>query len=242
MRGRVKIIGAAAIALVVCLLFYMFFIRPRKAEVSKVNDEIVAAEAQTQSLQLEVDRLQTLKDNAPELNALLEEIRGYVPKEDELPNFIFQVEEAADAAGVSFVKITPELPKPPATATTLAEIRITIDATGGFFSLQDFVRRLYSLDRALRVDTLSLLSDGGAAAEGETGTETADTGATEGDLTLSIAARIFFELPANAPVGTTPPAGTPPADGTAPAPGETVPPAAPEATETTAPETPAPAP
>lgn len=230
MRGRVKIIGAAAIALVFCLLFYVFFIRPRKAEMSKVNEDIAAAEAQTQSLQLEVDRLQTLKDNAPELNALLEEIRGYVPKEDELPNFIFQVEEAANAAGVSFVKITPELPKPPATATTLAEIRITIDATGGFFSLQDFVRRLYSLDRALRVDTLSL-APGDGAAGGETGTEAADPGAGEGDLTLSIAARIFFELPANAPVGT-----TPPADGTAPAPGETAPPAAPGATETTAPE------
>lgn len=246
MRGRVRLIGAAAIALVGCLIFYMFFIRPRKADLSKVNTDIAAAEAQTQSLRLEVDRLQTLKDNAPELNALLEEIRGYVPKEDELPNFIFQVEEAADAAGVSFVKITPELPKPPATATTLAEIRITIDATGGFFSLQDFVRRLYSLDRALRVDTLSLSSEGGAAAGDETttGTETTVTDAGGGDLTLSIAARIFFEIPANAPVGTTPPAdpNAPPADGTTPAPGETAPPAAPEAPETTAPESPAPAP
>ena len=246
MRGRVRIIGAAAIALVVCLLFFMFFIRPRKADVSKVNEDIAAAEAQTQSLQLEVDRLQALKDNAPELNALLEEIRGYVPKEDELPNFIFQVEEAADAAGVSFIKITPELPKPPATATTLAEIRITINATGGFFSLQDFIRRLYSLDRALRVDTLSLVADGDAGGGDETGTgtETTVTSASDGDLTLTIAARIFFELPANAPVGTTPPAdtGAPPADGTAPAPGETAPPAAPEATETTAPEAPAPAP
>ena len=241
MRGRARIIGAAAIALVVCLLFYMFFIRPRQAKVGEVNDKILAAESETQALTLELDRLEGLKENAPELNATLERIRGFVPKEGELPNFIFQVEQAADEAGVSFVTITPELPKPPPTAISLAEIRVTIDATGGFFSLQDFIRRLYALDRAMRIDTLALSSDASGGG-GETTTTTTD--GEEGDLTLSIAGRIFFELPEG--VAAVPPAGTPPepapTEGTAPTTEETAPPADPGATETTAPEETAPAP
>ena len=164
MRAQIRIIAAAVAALMVCLLFFFFFIRPRQSEITKVEEEITSAQAEQQNLTLQLERLEELKENAPELNATLEQIRGFVPKDSEVPNFIFQVQDAANSAGVSFVKITPELPKPPAQPAPLAEMRITISATGRFFSLQDFTRRLYSLDRALRIDTMSLAAEGAAAA------------------------------------------------------------------------------
>lgn len=246
MKGRRKIVAAAVAALFVCGLFFMFFIRPRQSEVTKARDAVVAAEAQQQELQLDLQRLQELKANAPKLNALLERIRGYVPKDDEIPNFIFQVQEAANTAGVSFVKITPELPKPPAQPAPLAEIRITMNASGSFFSLQDFIRRLYSLDRSLRIDTVALA----AAGAGPEGSQAPDPGSTTGttgtddELTLTVAARIFFELPEGVAPGAVPPETTPsetaPPEGTAPTTEQTVAPEDPAAGETVAPETPAP--
>lgn len=233
MKGRRRIVAAAVAAAFVCGLFYMFFIRPRTSEVAEAKDAVVAAESKQQQLQLELQTLEELKENAPKLNATLERIRGYVPKGDEIPNFIFQAQDAANTAGVSLDTITPELPKPPAQPAPLAEVRITITANGSFFSLQDFIRRLYTLDRALRIDTLAL----GTATGGEG--ETAESGTDEGDLTLTIAARIFFELPEGVVPGATVPPETTPSEETPPT-DETTAPEEPAAGETVAPETPAP--
>jgi Tfp pilus assembly protein PilO len=216
------VILAAVAAFVVCVLFFVLFIRPKQSELSRVNDEIATAQNENQSLSLELDRLKQLQENAPELNATLEQIRGFVPKEAEVPNFIFQVQEAANLADVGFVQITPELPDAPPEGAPLAEIRVIINAQGGYFSIQDFVRRLYSLDRALRIDTVEMGTEISTETQGAGGTTTSGTaGLEEGELDLSITARIFFELPeggaAPAP-GTTPAPGATPAPGTSPAP------------------------
>jgi hypothetical protein len=217
--------------------------------VTEARAAVGAAESEQQALKLDLARLEELKKNAPELNAVLERIRGFVPKDDEIPNFIFQVQEAANTAGVSFVKITPELPKPPAQPAPLAEIRITMTADGSFFSLQDFIRRLYTLDRALRIDTLALAAAGagpeGAQAPDSSGEGTTTTTSPD-ELTLTIAARIFFELPegvapgAAVPPETTPSEETTPTDTTSPTDGETTAPEEPAAGETVAPQTQAP--
>lgn len=239
MRAQIRIIAAAVAALIVCMLFYVFFIRPRKSEITRVETEITAAQGTQQQLRLELQNLQALKENAPELNATLEQIRGFVPKDDEVPNFIFQAQEAASSSGVDLVKITPELPKSPAEPAPLAEIRVTMSATGSFFSLQDFIRRLYSLDRALRIDTLALAAEGSSAPTGGGTSAATAPGADPGELTLTIAARVFFELPE----GVAPGAGTAPTTEATPAPEGTEAPATTEpAPADTGATTPAPAP
>ena len=82
-----------------------------------------------------------------------------------------------------------------------------LGSSGGYFSLQDFIRRLYELDRAVRIDNLTMA-----------GTQTETAGV---EITLDLTARIFFELP-GAPGSTTE---APPNTTTAPATGETPAPA-----------------
>ena len=216
MSGRARIIVGVVGAVVVCLLFFLFFIRPRQSELARVEEDIVAAQNENQTLRAELQNLEALQERAPQLNALIDEIRGFVPERHETANLIFQIQEAANISGVGFLQITPELPKPPLEQAPLAELRVTIRARGGYFSLQDFIRRLYDLDRALRIDNLSLT----ALTEGEE----VDT---EGRIELVATARVFFEVPA---AGTAA-APTAPA---APAPGAPVP----SPTETGAPQTP----
>ena len=193
MTARARLILVIAGVLVVCALFYFFAIRSRQSELGDVRAQVEDEENRTQQLQAELSRLQQLQENAPRLEARLSEIRDKVPESNEVPNFIFQVQQAASQAGVRFVQITPELPKPPPEGAQLAEVRSTVSAKGSYFSVQDFVRRLYDLDRAARMDSLTLGVE-------ETGEETA--GPSQ-ELVLETTTRVFFELPTGAPAGTT---------------------------------------
>ena len=208
MRAR-AILTTLAVIVVLALIFF-FVVRPKQNELKRVEANIEQEENRTVQLRAELARLQALQDNAPELEARLSEVRQLVPQEDNVPNFIFQVQEAANAAGLGFVAIQPELPKPPPEGAPLAEVRVQIGATGTYFPIQDFMRRLYRLDRALRIDLMNVKTD-----------ESPENFEFEVDVALT--ARIFFELPAGGAVGTTPTPGTTPAPTTttAPAPGTT---------------------
>jgi Tfp pilus assembly protein PilO len=162
-------------------VFFFLFIRSRQGELAQIRTEIEAEENRALQLTTELNRLKDLQQRAPELQAELAQIRELVPQEHDVPHFIFQVQDAATEAGVSFLDITPELPKTPPEAAPLAQVRMAITAQGGYFALQDFIRRIHELDRATRIDTISL------------GVEEAVAPIT---ITADMQTRIFFELPA----------------------------------------------
>jgi Tfp pilus assembly protein PilO len=228
MSGRTRLILAIVVVVLFCLLLFMFVIRPRQSELSDVQAEVERAQSTQLQLQQQLEVLRDLQDRAPDLQADLEEIRGLVPQSAELPNFIFQVQEAANLSGVGVVQIQPELPKQPPEGAQLAEVRTILRAQGDYFAIQDFVRRLYDLDRALRIDTMALTEPGAGTTTTETGTATAGgaTAPDPGEIEVNVAARIFFELPQGAAgaggAGTTPTTPTtpapPPTDGASPAP------------------------
>lgn len=202
MTGRTRLIAAVAGVVIGLVLFFFLFIRPRRTELREVRAEVEAAEQQTNVLQNELRHLRQLQADAPGLQAKLTRIRRYVPETADVTNFLFQVQEASDEAGVRFTQVQFELPKPPPEGAPVAEVRVTINARGGYFSIQDFFRRLYALKRALRIDNVQM------------------TGQTEGGgevttINLQIAARIFFELPPTTPAtvpgaaSTAPPPPTP---------------------------------
>ncbi|MFN2488480.1 MAG: type 4a pilus biogenesis protein PilO [Actinomycetota bacterium] len=205
MTGRNQIIVTGAGVALVLLLFFFFIIKPRAGELGDVQAQTQAEKDRTQQLQVDLDRLEALQANAPEFQATLDRFRELVPADNDVANFIFQVQTAANQAGVGFVQITPDLPEQPPEGAPLAEVRATIGAKGGYFAVQDFVRRLYDLDRALRIDVLTM-----------TGVEDNQEAAENGRIDVQIAARVFFELPegaadaATAPTTTTTPAPTTP--------------------------------
>lgn len=191
MRPRTRMILTVLGVVLLILLMYFFLIKPRQAELGEVRDQIEAEEQRTQSLQAELSRLQALQQNEPQLRAELAELQQFVPRNHQIPNFIFQVQEASNRSGVSFLQITPELPKEPPEGAALAEVRIQIGARGGYFAIQDFLRRLYALDRALRIDLLQMTG------------ETDDVAGV--NISLTTTSRIFFDLPTAAVGETTSP-------------------------------------
>ena len=196
MSARTRMILAIVGAVLVVLVFFLFMVRPRQTELQDVKAEVAQEESQTLTLEADLARLQELQRNAPRLQAELERIRELIPQVHDVPTFIFQVNEAADASGVAFIQISPELPDVPPEGATVAEVRLTIGGSGGYFAIQDFIRRLYSLERAVRIDVIDMTAGESEASAGTV-------------INLTATARIFFESPgaAVAPAAaTTPPA------------------------------------
>lgn len=194
MTGRSRVILAAVGVFLICLLLYFFFVSPQRDELAEVRGEVEAAQARTTQLQVELQRLRALQANAPELQAELSKFRQFVPLRPELANFIFQVQQAANAAGLDFVEITPELPRTPPEGAALAQVRSQIGAAGGYFALQDFIRRLYNLDRSVRIDNFNIVVQ-----STEFGTR----------LRMDSSVRIFYELPDTTAATTTAPVPSP---------------------------------
>ena len=197
MSPRTRLILAIAAPLLVCLIFYFVAIRGQQSELGTVRTDIDAANSQTLTLQAQLAQLRDLQARAPQLEAQLQEIRQLVPTDDQVPNFIYLLQNAADQSGVTLTQIQPELPRQPPEGAPLAQVRAQIGASGGYFAVQDFMRRLYDLDRAVRIDNITLASAEGAAAGAAT------------EINLTMATRIFFEIPGAGGAATAPEGGAP---------------------------------
>ena len=190
MSARNQMVLTMAGVLAVLALLFFFFVGPRRGQLNAVRAEVDRERQQTQQLQTELDRLRALQRQAPQLQAQLDRFRELVPEDDQVADFVFQVQSAANQAGVGFVQITPELPDHPPEGAPLAEVRATVGAQGGYFAVQDFVRRLYGMDRAVRIDTVTM-----------TGVQDDQEAAENGRIDVLLTTRVFFELPAGSAAG-----------------------------------------
>jgi Tfp pilus assembly protein PilO len=178
------ILGSVAIVLVMAVMFFLL-VGPRRGQLAEVNEQVTAAQSETVVLETELARLEGLQKQAPQLQAALDEISDLVPEENRVSNFVFQVQQEANRSGLDFISITPQLPKSPPEGAPLAEVKIDIGAKGSFFTIQDFIRRLTELDRAVRIDGFNM-------------TALQEEGDSEDKIELTASARVFFEQPAGA--------------------------------------------
>jgi len=183
------ILGTVATVLVMAMMFF-FLVGPRRAQLKETGAQVVAAESQTVVLETELARLESLQKRAPQLQAALDDISDLVPEDNRLSSFVFQVQQEANRSGLDFVSITPQLPKTPPEGAPLAEVKIDIGAKGSFFTIQDFIRRLTELDRAVRVDGFTMAI--------------VDEEESDDVVELTASARIFFEQPAGTAAATAP--------------------------------------
>lgn len=193
MNQRARLILVIVAGALLCVALYFLLVRSRQGDLDTLNEGIAAEMSRTAQLQVELERLKDLQRRAPELQAELDEFRGLVPANHEIANLMLMIDEAAKESGVTFADIVPELPKSPPEGAALAEVRMVIGSSGGYFALQDFIRRLYDLDRALRIDNIAM-----AGSEDETGSS----------IDLQVTARVFFDLAGATGTSTTPPPNT----------------------------------
>ena len=156
MTPRRQMIIAAVAAVIVTVLFFVFALRPKLAQISETRDEIETAQNLERQLQDQLEQLREAREDRPRTVARLAVANQYVPVEPDLPGFIRTVQSASVAAGIDLLSIAPTNPGELEDATGVQVINVTLNVVGGFRRVEDFLIRLENLERLVEVRSLSI--------------------------------------------------------------------------------------
>jgi len=228
---NILILGILGIVIVV-IGFYFLLLSPL---LQSLNDQAQAREdkqAQLEQVQQEVNELEEVRRNSPEIQRQLLELSKRVPTQPQIPTLVVQVEEIADASGVTQLSVDPEPPTAPAGGGDYQVVPVTMQFDGTYDQMQDFLLRTRNLTRLVTVTNLTYCrnptigEEASCEVEGEASGTTDETTtlnpAVEASLDVEVQADVYFqpegvpsgaETTAPTPQETTTP--SPPAEGTA---------------------------
>jgi type IV pilus assembly protein PilO len=220
---NILILGLLILVLII-VGYYFLFLGPLLGNLDARAQERSAKESQLASLQQEVAQLEAIRRNAPETERQLLELSKRVPSQPEIPTLVLQIEEVADASGVTQLSIEPGAPEPPPGGGDFSVVPITMSFEGTYEQLQDFLLRTRNLARLVTVKTVTYCRVVPLGVGEETcSIDVPVTGETtalpeiEQALQVEIEAEVYFQPsiePSNVPAGTPPVAPAPPEETT----------------------------
>jgi type IV pilus assembly protein PilO len=220
---NILILGLLIIVLVI-VGYYFLLLSPLLGTLDARAQERSTKESELASLQQEVAQLEAVKRNAPETERQLLELAKRVPAHPEIPTLVVQIEDVADASGVSQLSIEPGTPGPPPGGGDFSVVPVTMSFEGTYEQLQDFLLRTRNLARLVTVNSVTYCRiDPLGAGEGCTLEEVPTAGETttlpeiEEELQVEVEAEVYFQPsvePSNVPAGTPPVAPAPPEETT----------------------------
>jgi type IV pilus assembly protein PilO len=223
---NILILGLLIIVLLV-VGYYFLLLRPLLNELAERAQERSDKEAQLTALQQEVAQLEAVRHEAPEIERQLLELSKRIPTQPEIPTLVLQIEEIANASGVTQLSIEPGAPEPPPGGDDFSVIPITMSFEGTYEQMQDFLLRTRNLARLMTVRSVTFCrtqslgaTESACPAEAATTGETTTVEEIEEVLQVEIEAEVYFQ-PSDVPAGTSPTAPTPPETTTQSPPEET---------------------
>jgi type IV pilus assembly protein PilO len=226
---NILIIGLLLIVLVV-VAYYFLILSPLLNKLDERAQERDDKEAQLANLQQEVAQLEAIRRKAPEIQRQLLELSKLVPTQPEIPTLVVQIEEIADASGVTQLRIEPGTPGPPPGGGDFLVVPITMTFNGTYEEMQDFLLRTRNLARLVTVKNVTFCRPSDQrVAEGVLGDvsvncpevevgETTTMEGTEEVLDVAIEAEVYFQP--SEPAGVAPAAPAPPPETTTQTPPE----------------------
>jgi Tfp pilus assembly protein PilO len=218
---RMRFVALVALSLVVTVAWYAAAFKPSREKLSNVRAEVKTTEQEVAQLTAKLAELQALKANEAELRKEFAKFEHALPVEPAVSDFIHDVQDAADQAGIDFLSIAPSIPAAPqgaapatsgaptadpATSGEEAEaqaaqaapaqpsvysVSVSLTADGKFFEIEDFVAKMEKLERAIRIDTFTLSGGGGDTAADGAAAPAAGVGESPG-VSLAIKLQMFM--------------------------------------------------
>ena len=145
MTRRQEFVFAIVGALLVLVAGVMLLIRPTRQAAAEARADRDAAAAESQSLRDQIKALEALKPKEAELKAQAELAKAEFPATPGLPPLIEALQDSASQAGVDLGTVAPSTPQTSTLNPQLAEITTTVNISGGYFEIQDFLVRLENL-------------------------------------------------------------------------------------------------
>ncbi len=224
---NILILGLLGIVIVV-VGFYFFLLSPL---LQSLNDQAEARDnkqAQLEEVQQQVNELEEVRRNSPEIERQLLELSKRIPTQPQIPTFVVQIEEIADASGVTQLVVEPGDAAAPAGGGDYQTMPVTMQFNGTYDEMQDFLLRTRNLARLVTVTDVSYCREPEPIDEEHScpvtppdqpqESTTADL-SVEAPLLVEIQADVYFQ-PEGVPSGAettapTPQETTTPAEGTA---------------------------
>lgn len=164
---RGPLIAGAVVGVLVLLLIFVLVL-PKLHAVSSAQSDLSAAEAQQDVLEGQKAALEDVKAAAPDNKAIIANVDRQIPPLADESGLILLLQNAAVSAGLDLVTLTPSTPTFDAT-TGLSTITVSVNATGTYFDVTEFMYRIETLPRAAKVTGIQL-APGAASATTTTST------------------------------------------------------------------------
>jgi Tfp pilus assembly protein PilO len=202
---------AAVAGLALVILMVAFVILPKASQVREKRREVDVARQQEAELQVRLDQLRALAQEAPKNRRRLRQLDAAIPPNADLPGLIRLLNGIAEKSGVDFMTVAPSPPSPSPFTAAVLPTQITV--AGRFFSVDQYLYRLENLSRAAKVTSIQVSPGGG-------GLNYLQVGLSVEFYTMDTTAGPGTPGDPNAPSGQTGAPGTTatPAPGTTPAP------------------------
>jgi Tfp pilus assembly protein PilO len=147
---------AAAAAVGITVLFFVFLLGPKLGQISEVRDEVQSAEDLAATLRLQIQRLEDVRKDAPRTRARLARVNDLLPSDPQLPTFIRLLQDAALREGADLVSIAPQEPAPLPDANGVQVIGVNVVVNALFHPLENFLARVENLRRIVEVQSLAI--------------------------------------------------------------------------------------
>src|ERR687898_36792 len=226
----ILILGILGIVIIV-IGYYFLLLSPLLQSLNQQAQAREDKQAQLEEVQQQVDELEEIRSKSPEIQRQLLELSKRVPTQPQIPTLVVQVEEIAEASGVTQLSVDPEPPTAPAGGGDYQVVPVTMQFNGTYDQMQDFLLRTRNLSRLVTVTGVSYCrnppigDEASCEFEGEAAGATDETTTlepgVEASLDVEVRADVYFQ-PQGVPSG---------AETTAPTPAETTTPS-PTAEET----------
>src|SRR5829696_7479404 len=189
------ILGALGIVVLI-VAYYFLLLSPllgRLDEQSKARDD---KKAQLAQVQQDVNELEEVRRNSPEIERQLLELSKRIPAQPQIPTFIVQAEEVATASGVTQLTVDPEPAAPPEGGGDYQVLPVTMKFRGTYDEMQDFLLRMRNLARLVTVTNVDYCRAGNET--------TTSNPSVESLLDVEIQADVYYQ-PTDATSGEVPP-------------------------------------
>ena len=213
------ILGALGIVLLI-VIYYFLLLSPLLQRLDEQAQARDSKQAQLEQVQQQVDELEEVRRESPDIERQLLELSKRIPAQPQVPTFVVQAQEIADASGVTQLTVDPEPSTSPEGGGDYRVVPVTMQFKATYDEMQDFLMRSRNLARLVTVTNITYCrpqAEAGGAAAGDTESNiTCPSVPTEGEeettlipsaetlLDVEIEADIYYQ-PTAATSGEVPP-------------------------------------
>lgn len=140
-RGKEVYIITAVVAVVLIVAWYFLLLSPTRTKLSDLDGQVQAQQAALATATQEVARLESYKKTAPQSRAEIVRLGKMLPESEGIPSLIIELSSTAHTSGVDLNSIARGATQP---GTPFGLQSVTLQVTGRFFDVEDFLYRLES--------------------------------------------------------------------------------------------------